>query len=230
VGAAVCSELGQRTTFDTLATLGRLSGSSVRNPVCWSPSSTATCVPLSCSSGSAASLPPPAPMCHREGNNSVGGEGVGSSGADCELKNHGEEGNNSNNNNNRSQGMAGGFLASQGWADPRPTCSCMSGDRRIRRRHPATVQTPGRSLVEGDLMEPLVSNRLTGERVSFEPVRDFNDNFSCDQEKFYDVQFAMDFSHLRTTPSPQRFGGLDESARSGGENRNKNRILSSTLK
>jgi len=164
-------------------------------------------------------------MCHREGNNSVGGEGVNSD-TDCELKNH----DNTNNNSNGNQGMAGGFLASQGWGDQRPTCSCMSGDRRIRRRHPATVQTPGRSLVEGDLMEPLVSNRLTGERVSFEPVRDFNDNFSCDPEKFYDAQFAMDFSHLRTSPSPQRFGGLDESARSGGENRNKNRILSSKLK
>jgi len=169
-------------------------------------------------------------MCHREGNNSVGGEGVGSS-AECELKNH-ENSNRGSQHHQQQQGaMAGGFLASQGWADPRPTCSCMSGDRRIRRRHPATVQTPGRSLDEGDLMEPLVSNRLTGERVSFESVRDFNDNFSCDQEKFYDVQFAMDFSHLRTTPSPQRFGGLDESARSGsGEKRNKNRILSSTLK
>jgi hypothetical protein len=171
----------------------------------------------------------PAPMCHREGNSSVGGEGVDGS-AECELKNH-ENNNRGSHHHNQQQGaMAGGFLASQGWADPRPTCSCMSGDRRIRRRHPATVQTPGRSLNEGDLMEPLVSNRLTGERVSFEPVRDFNDNFSCDQEKFYDVQFAMDFSHLRTTPSPQRFGGLDESARSGGEKRNKNRILSSTLK
>jgi len=184
-----------------------------------------SCTPSSCSSGSAPSLPTPGPMCHREGNNSVGGEGVGG-GAECELKKH-------ENNNRGSQGaMAGGFLASQGWGDPRPTCSCMSGDRRIRRRHPATVQTPGRSLDEGDLMEPLVSNRLAGERVSFEPVRDFNDNFTCDQEKFYDVQFAMDFSHLRTTPSPQRFGGIDESARSGssGEKRNKNRILSSTLK
>jgi len=169
-------------------------------------------------------------MCHREGNNSVGGDGVGNS-LDCQLKN--DSNSNSNNHNNSQQqqqqgGMAGGFLASQGWADPRPTCPCMAGDRRVRRRHPATVQTPGRSLAEGDLMEPLVSSRLTGERVSFEPVRDFNDNFSCDQEKFYEVQFAMDFSHLRTTPSPQRFGGLDESARPGGENRNKNRILSSS--
>ena len=37
-----------------------------------------------------------------------------------------------------------------------------SNENDFRRRHPATVQTPGRSLVEGDLMEPLVSNRLTG--------------------------------------------------------------------
>lgn len=144
-----------------------------------------------------------------------------------ELETEGKPAGDSNNNSSSSN-MAGGFLVSQGWGEPRAYCPCMVGDRRIRRRHPATVQTPGRSLAEGDVMEPLVSNRLSGERLSGEPSRDFNDNYSCDQEKFYEVQFAMDFSHLRTNPSPQRFGNFDESA--SRENLKKNRILSSKLK
>jgi len=155
-------------------------------------------------------------MCHKEGGDSVGEELSGSDG-----KVLGDSNNNSS--------MAGGFLVSQGWGEPRAYCPCMVGDRRVRRRHPATVQTPGRSLAEGEVMEPLVSNRISGERLSgLDSTRDFNDNYSCDQEKFYEVQFAMDFSHLRTAPSPQRFGNFDESA--SRENLKKNRILSSKLK
>lgn len=162
-------------------------------------------------------------MCHRE---EAVGDGV-FEGRD--VKQGGQGDNNNNSEGGRGQNMAGGFLHSQGWAETRPSCSCL-GDRRVRRRHPATVQTPGRSLVEGEVMEPLVSNRLQGERLSFESSRDFNDNFSCDQEKFYEVQFAMDFSNLRV-PSPQRFGTFDDSQSAGGrENLKKNRILSSKLK
>lgn len=156
-------------------------------------------------------------MCHREASDSVGEDGLG------DRKHLGES-----NNNTQSGTMAGGFLAAHGWNEPRPACSCMAGDRRVRRRHPATVQTPGRTLAEGEVMEPLVTHRLAGERLTFNSARDFNDNYSCDQEKFYEVQFAMDFSHLRTAPSPQRFGGLDDN--SSSENLKKNRILSSKLK
>lgn len=136
------------------------------------------------------------------------------------------------NNNSPSTEMAVGFLDSQSWADPRPSCPCMAGDRRVRRRHPATVQTPGRALAEGEVMEPLItSNRLytVSERLHAEPMRDFNDNYTCDQQdKFYEVQFAIDFSHLRTAPAPPRFGHFDDS--SSRESLKKNRILSSKLK
>jgi len=157
-------------------------------------------------------------MCHREPTDSVGEDGLADVKSNVTIET----------NNNSNSAMAGGFLASQGWGEARPACSCMTGDRRVRRRHPATVQTPGRSLAEGEVMEPLVTHRLAGERLTFNSARDFNDNYSCDQEKFYEVQFAMEFSHLRTAPSPQRFGGLEDS--SSSENLKKNRILSSKLK
>jgi len=168
-------------------------------------------------------------MCHREGGESVGEElGREAKLVSGDTNNNNNLNTSNNNNNNTNSIMAGGFLASSGWGEPRAFCPCMTGDRRIRRRHPATVQTPGRSLAEGEVMEPLVTNRLQGERVGSEPMRDYNDNYSCDQEKFYEVQFAMDFSHLRTGSNPPRFGNFDECATS--ENLKKNRILTSKLK
>ena len=46
----------------------------------------------------------------------------------------------------------------------------------------------------------------------------------------FTIDFSAKFKFEKKIISFYRFGGLDESARSGGENRNKNRILSSTLK
>ena len=73
-----------------------------------------------------------------------------------------------------------------------------------RKRHPATVQTPGRQFVEEEVMEPLVNylDRLepswaNTHRNNGENGRDFNDNFRCDADKGYETQFVMEFSHLR---------------------------------
>jgi len=51
------------------------------------------------------------------------------------------------------------------------SCQC-SANRRTRRRHPATIQTPGRLEVGEVLLEPLVSNRLDEGRLD----RDWNLN------------------------------------------------------
>lgn len=55
--------------------------------------------------------------------------------------------------------------------------------------------------------------------------RDYNDNFRCD-DKFYETQFVMEFSHLKT--GSQRHGTFDDSATR--DNLKKARILSSKLK
>lgn len=61
-------------------------------------------------------------MCHREGGESVGDGGDQLFG---EVKQFGGDTNNNS-------AMAGGFLASQGWGEPRGNCPCMAQDRRVR--------------------------------------------------------------------------------------------------
>jgi len=162
-------------------------------------------------------------MCHRTEGDTVNEEDLANMDRECK-----DFGDNNNNNNN--------FFS--GYSSVQPFCSCMGGSRRIRKRHPATVQTPGRQLVENEVMEPLV-NYLDRLEPSFSGggfgqngfgqsgfvQRDFNDNFRCD-EKFYETQFVMEFSHLKM--GSQRHGTFDESATR--DNLKKARILSSKLK
>lgn len=135
-------------------------------------------------------------------------------------------GDNNNNNNN--------FFSSYSGASPH--CSCMNGSRRVRKRHPATVQTPGRlqEMVEPgplEVMEPLVTGSGPGTWVQdrLEPrgwaqagdrlrdggnrQRDFNDNLRCDDKPGnFETQFVMEFSHLKM--SSQRHGSFDDCATS----------------
>lgn len=90
-------------------------------------------------------------------------------------------------------------------------CSCMSGSRRIRKRHPATVQTPGRvqEMSESDTIEPLVSyldSRLDSGWQRHQTTADWNENFTCDPDKpadhqtradRFETQFVMEFTHLK---------------------------------
>lgn len=144
-------------------------------------------------------------------------------------------GNNNNNNN---------FFTNYNVS---PQCHCMNGSRRIRKRHPATVQTPGRvqEMAEGDVMEPLVSyldrlepGSLGGSMGS--PMggwqgmgggagmgRDFNDNFRCD-DKIYETQFVMEFSHLKVSPPRQGGGGVSDEFGAGSSKQS--RLMSSTSK
>jgi len=135
-------------------------------------------------------------------------------------------GDNNNNNNNN-------FFSSYGGASPH--CSCMSGSRRVRKRHPATVQTPGRlqEMVEAPLevMEPLVTGSGPGAWTAQDRLesrgwgqdrlradsghrqRDFNDNLRCDDKPGnFETQFVMEFSHLKM--SSQRHGSFDDCATS----------------
>ena len=78
-----------------------------------------------------------------------------------------------------------------------------------RKRHPATVQTPGRvqEMSESDTMEPLVSyldSRLDS-GWQRRPTADWNENFTCDPDKpdqqnradRFETQFVMEFTHLK---------------------------------
>jgi len=129
-------------------------------------------------------------------------------------------GDNNNNNNNN-------FFSS--YSGVSPHCSCMNGSRRVRKRHPATVQTPGRlqEMVESPLevMEPLVTGAGLGawsqdrwggasDRLRTESrQRDFNDNLRCDDKPGnFETQFVMEFSHLKM--SSQRHGSFDDCATS----------------
>lgn len=137
---------------------------------------------------------------------------------DAEIKMMGDN----NNNNNFFTNFSG----------VSPHCSCMNGSRRVRKRHPATVQTPGRAqeMVEGEVMEPLVSylDRLEPARWgSGSGPRDFNDNLRCDDgSKGFETQFVMEFSHLKMTSS-QRHGSYDDCA---SQDLNKCQLLSSSRK
>ena len=62
---------------------------------------------------------------------------------------------------------------------PSTNCHCML-NRRTRRRHPATVQTPGRLEVGEVILEPLVSNRLEGSLDEMCGV-DWTPSLSCSQ-------------------------------------------------
>lgn len=148
---------------------------------------------------------------------------------DMERDYHNKQGGGQGDNNNN-------FF--NGFNNVQPYCACMGGERRVRKRHPATVQTPGRQMVEPAVMEPLVisqDNRLEGGFNNLDDYgyRDCNDNFrqggQAEQDKFYEIQFVMDFSHMWSS-NPQRHGGYEESSRSSRENFSKTRILSSKLK
>ena len=83
-----------------------------------------------------------------------------------------------------------------------------------RKRHPATVQTPGRvqEMTESESIEPLVSG-VTGSRLeqgsswsrgwSADQSRSadhWNENFTCDDsaaDKGFETQFVMEFTHLK---------------------------------
>lgn len=158
-------------------------------------------------------------MCHTSESESVSAEGVICNLAmDYQMKeNMGVQGDGNNNN----------FYSS--YNNIQPFCPCMSGEKRIRRRHPATVQTPGRQMVEQAVMEPLVTNPDSRLESNFDSgYRDCNDNAWGNGEKFYEIQFVMDFNQMKTS-DPIRQGAFDESATSR-ENRSKTRLLSSKLK
>lgn len=158
-------------------------------------------------------------MCHT--SESVSAEGdICNIAMDYQMKeNMGAQAQDGNNNN---------FFSS--YNNIRPLCPCMGGEKRIRRRHPATVQTPGRQMVEQAVMEPLVTNPDSRLESNFEfGYRDCNDNsFGNNGDKFYEIQFVMDFNQMKTS-DPIRQGAYDESATSR-ENRSKTRLLSSKLK
>jgi len=166
-------------------------------------------------------------MCQGGEADSVNGD-LGNN-LDTEIKMMGD---NNNNNNNH-------FFNNQNY-NVQPFCSCMSGSRRVRKRHPATVQTPGRQLVETEVMEPLVNylDRLEPAWASNNhnnSARDFNDNFRCDGDggdggdggKGMETQFVMEFSHMRLGGS-RRPGTFDESATT--QDMKNCRLLSSKLK
>jgi len=162
-------------------------------------------------------------MCQGGEADSVNGD-LGNN-LETEIKMMGE---NNNNNNNH-------FYNAQ-YNNVQPFCSCMSGSRRVRKRHPATVQTPGRQFVEEEVMEPLVNylDRLepswanpNTHRNNGANGRDFNDNFRCDADKGYETQFVMEFSHLRLG-SQRQPGTFEESATT--QDLKNCRLLSSKLK
>jgi len=160
-------------------------------------------------------------MCQGGEAESVNGD-LGNS-LETEIKMMGE-----NNNNNH-------FYNAQPYGNVQPFCSCMSGSRRVRKRHPATVQTPGRQFVEDEVMEPLVNylDRLepswaNTHRNNGANGRDLNDNFRCDGDKGYETQFVMEFSHLRLGSQRQPGGSFEESATT--QDLKNCRLLSSKLK
>lgn len=115
--------------------------------------------------------------------------------------------------NNNSSGGGGGPSQSM--------CPCLQ-NRRIRRRHPATIQTPGRMEVGEVVLEPLVSNRLEGDPSQSEG-RTWNENFWKSSNNSFSNNFSNNSSYLHPNTSsfhnkPQRFEVLGENFRpsSGG--------------
>lgn len=164
-------------------------------------------------------------MCHNKDGDSVNSkENLVSMDRDGHNKQGAGQGDNNNNFFN-------------GYNNSRPYCACMGGERRVRKRHPATVQTPGRQMTDQAVIEPLVinhDNRLDSFNTQGDHgFRDFNDNIRVgggeNQDKFYEIQFVMDFRDMWSS-GPQRHGGYEESSSSSNENLRKTRILSSKLK
>lgn len=111
--------------------------------------------------------------------------------ADCQLfAANGVDKENFDVNNN--SGTGGGLVQAS------TSCHCMA-NRRTRRRHPATVQTPGRLEVGEVILEPLVSNRLEG---SIECVSDWNENVWKQNNSF--------FSNNHQPLKPYRFDVIEE--------------------
>jgi len=121
--------------------------------------------------------------------------------ADCQLfaANGGDKENFDLNNN----GGGGALL-------PSINCHCML-NRRTRRRHPATVQTPGRLEVGEVVLEPLVSNRMEGSIDDMQQQSDWNHN-SWKANNCY-------FSNNGYQPlKPYRFDVVEENLACGKEN------------
>merc|ERR1719412_1162962 len=100
-------------------------------------------------------------------------------------------------------------------------CQCMLG-RRTRRRHPATIQTPGRLEVGEVFLEPLVSNRLDDHQggVRMED-KNLNLNYNCSKENSGGGGGYLNHSLQSFQNKQQRFDVLgDQSYVSGGWNQN----------
>jgi hypothetical protein len=121
--------------------------------------------------------------------------------ADCQLfaANGGDKENFDVNNNGGGPGGGGALL-------PSTNCHCML-NRRTRRRHPATVQTPGRLEVGEVILEPLVSNRLEG---SIDDMQShWNSHNLCKSNNSY---FSNSYQPLK----PYRFDVVEENLAGGG--------------
>jgi len=116
-----------------------------------------------------------------------------------------------NNNNNNNSNMSA-------VADVSPLCQC-SAQRRTRRRHPATIQTPGRLEVGDVFLEPLVSNRLEDspgqDRASGHVKANWNlNNYSKQQQQQTSYLFATQQPPVQSLNTKQRFEVLGENFRS----------------
>lgn len=134
--------------------------------------------------------------------------------ADCQLftANGGDKENFDVNNNG---GGGGAALL------PSTNCHCML-NRRTRRRHPATVQTPGRLEVGEVILEPLVSNRLEGSLDEMCGV-DWTPSISCKGSQNWTPSTTTNsyFSNSYQPLKPYRFDVVEENlARSGGGKEN----------
>lgn len=114
-----------------------------------------------------------------------------------------------------------------------PVCQCSAQLRRTRRRHPATIQTPGRLEVGEVFLEPLVSNRLEDSPgLEREGVKsNWNLNYSKQQQQ-QQTSYLFTTQPVQSLNTKQRFDVLGENFRSsssgGGGGWNQN-LMSSKL-
>lgn len=108
-------------------------------------------------------------------------------------------------------------------------CQCMLA-RRTRRRHPATIQTPGRLEVGEVFLEPLVSNRLDenqgGVRMR-EEDKNLNFNYNCSKENGGGGYLNHSLQSFQN--KQQRFDVLGDQSYVGGGGWNQNFMSSSKL-